>query len=99
MQYQVLLQKPSEQHFTASVVGLPNVVADGKTEKEAISNVRLALKAQLTTAKLITIEVSSELISEVRANGGQSLPKSIGIANSDRGDLSERVDEFLWQDL
>lgn len=26
------------------------------------------------------------------------LPRSIGIGASDRGDLSERVDELLWQE-
>lgn len=60
MQYQVLVQKPSEQHFVASVVGLSHVVADGKTEEEAIASVKAALTSQLTSAKLVTIEIDTE---------------------------------------
>lgn len=60
MQYQVLVQKPSEQHFVASIVGLSNVVADGKTEEEAITNIKAALTSQLAAAKFVTIEIDSE---------------------------------------
>lgn len=56
-QYQVLVQQSSERHFVASIVGLSNVIADGQTEEEAISNVKAALSSQLTGAKMVTIEV------------------------------------------
>lgn len=97
MQYQVLLQKPSAQHFVASIVGMPNVIADGKTEQEAIAKIKSALKAQLAMAKFVTIDIEPEL--DVKEDGHKKpLPKSIGIAKSGRTDLSERVDELLWQD-
>lgn len=95
MQYQVLLQKPSAQHFVASIVGMPNVTADGKTEQEAIAKIKSALKAQLAMAKFVTIDIEPE--PEHKAEDARPLPKSIGIAQSDRTDLSERVDELLWQ--
>jgi predicted RNase H-like HicB family nuclease len=36
MQYQVFVQNPTDSTFLASVVGLPNLTANGITEKEAI---------------------------------------------------------------
>jgi predicted RNase H-like HicB family nuclease len=40
MQYQVFVQNPAERTFMASVVGLPNLTADGITEKEASDYLR-----------------------------------------------------------
>ena len=99
MQYQILLQKPSEQYFVASVIGLSNVVADGKTEKEAIAKVKAALKSQLAKAKFVTVEIDTEEMATPPQFSTEklSMPKSIGLGNSERGDLSERVDELLWQ--
>jgi predicted RNase H-like HicB family nuclease len=59
MQYQVLVQNPSEQRFIASVVGLSNVIAEGTTEEEVIARVKTALVSQLATAKLVTIEIDA----------------------------------------
>jgi predicted RNase H-like HicB family nuclease len=60
-QYQVLVQKPAEQQFVASVVGLSNVVAEGKTEEEVIAKVKTALVSQLALAKFVTIEIDSSI--------------------------------------
>ena len=60
MQYQVLVQKPSESHFVASILGLSGIVADGNTEEEAISKIKTALKSQLATAKIVTIDIEDE---------------------------------------
>lgn len=60
MQYQVVVRKPAEAHFTASIVGLTDIVADGKTEQEAIANVKSALTSQLEKAKVFTIEIGVE---------------------------------------
>jgi len=60
MQYKVLVQQPSEQHFTASIFGLSNIVADGKTEEEAIAKIKAALTSQLETTKFVTIDLESD---------------------------------------
>jgi predicted transcriptional regulator len=39
-----------------------------------------------------------EAIEAYLENQNRPLPKSIGIGASDRGDLADRVDDFLWQD-
>ena len=44
----------------ASVVGMPNLTVEGKTEEEAISNVKSALEAQLAKGKFVTIEVNPQ---------------------------------------
>jgi predicted RNase H-like HicB family nuclease len=44
MQYQVFVQNQSEQRFIASIVGIPNLTVEGKTEKEAVEKVKAALE-------------------------------------------------------
>jgi|GEM_PF-4336012 predicted RNase H-like HicB family nuclease len=60
MQYQVFVRSQSESHFIASVIGVPNLTVEGKTEEEAIANAKLALKSQLAKGKLVTIEMNLE---------------------------------------
>ncbi len=60
MQYQVFVQSHDEQHFVASILGMPNLTVEGATEEEAISNVKSALEAQLAKGKFVSIEVNSE---------------------------------------
>jgi predicted RNase H-like HicB family nuclease len=57
MQYQVFVQKPTDQTFMASVVGLPNITANGITEKEAIDRLKSILDAQFKNGKLVTIDI------------------------------------------
>lgn len=64
MQYQVFVKNQSEQHFIASVVGIPNLIVEGTTEDEAISKVKSALEAQFADGKFVTIEVSSPALTQ-----------------------------------
>ena len=57
MQYQIFVKNQSDQHFVASVIGMPTIAVDGQTEAEAISNVKIALESQLATGKVVTIEI------------------------------------------
>lgn len=61
MQYQVFIQSRSEQNFVASVVGMPNLTVEGRTEEEAISNAKSALEEKLATGRFVTIEVNPEV--------------------------------------
>ena len=58
MQYQVFVKNPTESRFMASVVGLPNVTADGVTEKEAIDKLKVILDDQFRHGKLVTIDIN-----------------------------------------
>ena len=59
MQYQVFVQNPADRTFTASVVGLPNVITNGVTEQEAIDKLKKILEAQFTRTKFVTIDVGT----------------------------------------
>ena len=61
MQYQVFIQSQSDHNFIASIVGLPNLTVEGRTEEEAIANALAALESQLATGKFVTIEVNPVL--------------------------------------
>ncbi|MBD3880942.1 hypothetical protein IFO70_04155 [Phormidium tenue FACHB-886] len=60
MQYQVFVQNPAEQHFVASIVGMPHLTVEGKSEEEAIAKAKTALEIQLAKGKFVTIEVDSD---------------------------------------
>jgi predicted RNase H-like HicB family nuclease len=63
MQYQIFVEDLSDQHFVASVIGMPNIEADGNTESEAVSNAEAALRIQLAKGKIVTIEVDTPPLS------------------------------------
>jgi predicted RNase H-like HicB family nuclease len=59
MQYQIFVENQSEQHYIASVVGIPNLTVEGTTEEEAISKVKSALEEQFAHGKFVSIEIDS----------------------------------------
>jgi predicted RNase H-like HicB family nuclease len=59
MQYQVLVQNLPDGLFSAFVIGVPDVVAEGATVEEALSNAKTLLEERLATSKLFTIEVEA----------------------------------------
>jgi hypothetical protein len=56
MQYQIFVQNPAESHFTASVIGIPTCVAQGRTEAEALAKAEDLLDEQLAKGKVVTVE-------------------------------------------
>lgn len=57
MQYQVLVQNLPDGLFSAFVVGIPDVVAEGASLEEALDKAKTLLKDRLASARLFTIEV------------------------------------------
>jgi predicted RNase H-like HicB family nuclease len=57
LQYQVLVQNLPDGLFSAFVIGVPDIVAEGATEEEALDKATTLLKERLATGKLFTIEV------------------------------------------
>jgi predicted RNase H-like HicB family nuclease len=57
MQYNIFIQNPTENHFTASVIGVPDCVAIGKTKAEALANVKSALEEQLAQGEIVTLDL------------------------------------------
>jgi len=60
MQYQVFVQSQADTTFTASVVGIPNCVAEGTTKEEAIAKAKLALKQHLATGEVVIINLDTQ---------------------------------------
>ena len=53
MKYQVVFKK-SEEGYSVSCPGLPGCWSQGKTEAEAIENIRSAIQEYLTAVKKVT---------------------------------------------
>jgi predicted RNase H-like HicB family nuclease len=81
MQYQVFVQNPADRTFLASVVGLPNLTANGITEKEAITKLKSILDAQFKNGKMVTIDV--DLPTEEFIQTSDSWINNIGLFQDD----------------
>jgi predicted RNase H-like HicB family nuclease len=57
MQYQVLIESQSDRRFVASVLGIPNCVAEGTSKEEAITKAKMALTEIMAHGEWVTIEV------------------------------------------
>ncbi|MGH9831692.1 MAG: type II toxin-antitoxin system HicB family antitoxin [Blastocatellia bacterium] len=68
MQYQVLVENGNQNGFIASVIGMPDCRAEGRTEEEAIAGVTTALTERLSRGKVVTIEVE-----QLRVGGAAGL--------------------------
>jgi len=65
MQYQVFVQSRTDGRFSATVVGVPDCVAEGTTQEEALTNATATLKARLAKGKLFTVEMEDAPAKEV----------------------------------
>jgi predicted RNase H-like HicB family nuclease len=57
MQYQVFVQSRTDGLFSATVVGVPDCVAEGTTQEEAVTKATATLRARLAKGQLFTVEV------------------------------------------
>jgi len=57
MEQLVIVRSDATDHFTASVVGVPEVSAEGKTEEEAIARVKQALRRLVRVGEIVSIDV------------------------------------------
>jgi hypothetical protein len=53
----VLIENKPEGKYTASLIGLPSVKAQGQTEDEALAELRQSLTAQLRQARIVPLDV------------------------------------------
>lgn len=57
MTYQIFVQGQPENGYAASVIGIPECVANGDTEEEAINKAKEALSQWLSRGRIFTVEV------------------------------------------
>jgi len=67
MQYQVLVENVGDEMFSATVLGIPDGIAEGPTEEEALNKATRMLKERLAKGDLFNIEVEGSA-SHVSAN-------------------------------
>lgn len=62
MQYQVLVRSQSGDLFTASILGIADCVAEGRTREEAIAGAKRALATRLARGEIVTIELDTRQV-------------------------------------
>lgn len=92
MQFQVFVKKIAENSYFASVIGLPDCVAEGRTEEEAINRVKALLQERLRRGRIVTIEVDDS----GKVMTGNPWIDSFGIFKDDPtfDDLMEKIQEY-----
>ena len=61
MKFKVLLEKGEDGWITATVPSLPGCISQGKTEKEAIANIREAIDLHVSSLAQEGIPITSPL--------------------------------------
>ena len=59
MKFKVLLEQDEDGAFTATVPSLPGCISQGKTEEEAVSNIRQAIDLHITSLAEEGIPIAS----------------------------------------
>jgi predicted RNase H-like HicB family nuclease len=59
MTYQIFVQGQPESGYVASVIGVPDCMAEAETEEEAITKAEEALKQWLSQGKIVTVEIDT----------------------------------------
>jgi predicted RNase H-like HicB family nuclease len=57
MQQLIIVRSDGQDHFTAQAVSVPEVTAEGKTEAEALAQVKQSLATLFASAKVVSIDV------------------------------------------
>ncbi len=59
MTYQIFVQSRPETGYLASVLGVPDCVAEGDTEEEAVDKAKEALNQWLSRGKIVAVEIDT----------------------------------------
>lgn len=79
MTYYVTVENGAANHYTATVVGWPNCVAEGATREEAPTRVKRRFTARLEQVKIVPIEVKSTLTDPVERSDDRPWAKFAGM--------------------
>ena len=63
MQYQIFVQNRSGNHYVATVLGVPDCVAEGPTKAQAVEKAKAALRELLSQGEVVNIELDSPAFS------------------------------------
>ncbi len=71
MQYQVLVENVGDEMFSAAVLGIPDGIAEGPTEEEALNKATRMLKERLAKGDLFNIEVEDRHLMSLPIHGSR----------------------------
>ena len=71
MQYQILVQNQNKNGVVASVIGMPECKAEGKTKEEAIANIKQALKTFLAQGEIVSVEIPTPVENPLLKHAGR----------------------------
>lgn len=93
MQYQVFVKSRSDRGFTASVLEIPSIAANGNTEGEAIANAKTELESQLSIGKIVKISLAEPLATSLEPKTNSTPMQYAGILENDPtfDDLMEKL--------
>jgi predicted RNase H-like HicB family nuclease len=61
MTFQIFIQNQPEQGYVASVIGIPDCVAEGATKEEAVVKAKEVLSRLLTQGEIVSVEMENVL--------------------------------------
>jgi len=61
MTFQIFVQHQPEQGYVASVIGIPDCVAEGATKEEAVAKAKEVLSRLLAQGEIVSVEIENIL--------------------------------------
>jgi hypothetical protein len=95
MRYQIFVQHQANNGFVAAVLGIPDCIAEGQTEEEAIANAKASLSSRLAQGKIVSVELE-DLTGKTTGNPWL---ESFGVFKDDPtfDDFLEKIAEYRRQ--
>jgi hypothetical protein len=59
MEYQILIEKQSDNGFVATALGWPDCVGMGETKEEAVSKVQAAVADRLARGEIVRVQIEA----------------------------------------
>ena len=79
MTYYVTVENGTANHYTATVIGWPNCVAEGTTREEAIARVKQRFTEHLKQVEIMPIEVETTNLKQPAIKEGHPWAKVAGM--------------------
>jgi len=92
MTFQIFLQQQPESGYVASVIGIPNCVAEAETREDAVAKVTEALNQLIAKGELITVDLKNG----VQTEANNPWLKIIGMFEDDPtwDDFQANIEEY-----
>lgn len=95
MKYQIFVRHQASNGFIAAVLGIPDCIAEGQTEEEAVANAKASLSSRLAQGKIVSVELEEP----AGKTTGNPWLDSFGVFKDDPtfDDFLEKIAEYRRQ--